>query len=404
VPAHEPELALPASPAPDPVEGAEPSLLAVGALAPDFRLLDQHGESRTLVEHRGRAVVLYFYPRDATPGCTTEACAFRDAWERLQTAGAIVYGASTDDVDSHRAFAEEHSLPFSLLADTAREAMTAYGVPTINETMAKRVTFLVGPDGRITHVFPEVDPAVHVDEVLHALGSVESPSALRRRIESAVAAADRPEADRALDAGRRPAAWLTFFGIGEGARVAELFAGTGTTTELLARVVGPSGRVYAQNNRFLLERFAERPWSARLRKRVMAPVVRVDRELDDPLPEEARDLDAVLFVLAYHDTVWMETDRAAMNRAVFEALRSGGVYGIVDHEAAPRRGIDDVQTLHRIESATVIAEVEAAGFRLDERARFLEKPDDAHDWNASPSAAGERRGQSDRFVLRFVKP
>jgi predicted methyltransferase len=136
----------------------------------------------------------------------------------------------------------------------------------------------------------------------------------------------------------------------------------------------------------------------------MAPVMRVDRELDDPLPEEARDLDAVLFVLAYHDTVWMETDRAAMNRAIFEALRPGGVYGIVDHAAAEGRGVEDAQTLHRIERDVVVREAEAAGFVLDGEARFLENPDDAHDWSAAPSAAGDRRGRSDRFVLRFVKP
>src|SRR5690606_10796253 len=128
----------------------------------------------------------------------------------------------------------------------------------------------------------------------------------------------------------------------EGARVAELFAGTGVTAELLARVVGPEGQVFAQNNRFVLERFAEGPWAERLERDVMAPVVRVDRELDDPLPDEATDLDAVLFILAYHDTVWMETDRAAMNRAIFEALRPGGVYGIIDHSAAAGRGVADV--------------------------------------------------------------
>ncbi len=280
----------------------------------------------------------------------------------------------------------------------------SYGVPFVHDTMASRVTFVIGPDGRIARTFPDVDPAVHVDEVLAALDGLTSPSPLRRRVEAAVASTDRPEADRALDAGRRPEAWLAFFGIAEGMRVAELFAGMGTTSELLARVVGPTGRVYAENNRFVLERFAERPWTERLARPVMANVVRVDRELDDPLPEDARDLDAVLFILAYHDTVWMETDRAAMNRAVFDALRPGGVYGIVDHAAAPGHGVADAQTLHRIERDVVVQEVEAAGFRLDDSARFLEAPEDAHDWSASPGAAGERRGHSDRFVLRFVKP
>jgi predicted methyltransferase len=112
----------------------------------------------------------------------------------------------------------------------------------------------------------------------------------------------------------------------------------------------------------------------------------------------------VVFILAYHDTVWMETDRAAMNREIFEALRPGGVYGIVDHAAAPGHGVEDARTLHRIEREIVVAEVTAAGFELADEASFLANPDDAHDWNAAPSAAGERRGTSDRFVLLFRKP
>ncbi len=219
-----------------------------------------------------------------------------------------------------------------------------------------------------------------------------------------VAAPDRDEADRALDAGRHPEETLAFFRIAPGQRVAEIFAATGYTAELLARAVGKDGRVYAQNNRFVLDRFARAPWAKRLEKPVMANVVRVDRELDDPLPPEARDLDAVLFVLGYHDSVWMGTDRAAMNRAIFRALKPGGVYGIVDHSAAPGHGLRDAKTLHRIEEKTLENEVLAAGFRLDAEANFLRNPSEARDWSAAPGAAGARRGTSDRFVLRFVKP
>ena len=145
--------------------------------------------------------------------------------------------------------------------------------------------------------------------LLASVASAEAPSAPA----AAVAAPDRSDADRALDAGRFPAETLAFFGIRPGMRVAELGAGGGYTTELLARVVGPTGRVYGQNPKFILERFAEKPWSERLAKPVNARVVRVDREFDDPLPPEARDLDAVLIVLFYHDTVWLEADRARMN-------------------------------------------------------------------------------------------
>ncbi|WP_437932214.1 SAM-dependent methyltransferase [Sorangium sp. So ce291] len=230
--------------------------------------------------------------------------------------------------------------------------------------------------------------------------SVEVPPSLR----AVVDAADRAEADRALDAGRKPAETLAFFGIQPGMKVAEIEAGGGYTAELLARAVGPGGVVYAQNNRFVLERFAEKPWSERLKKPVMKPVVRVDRELDDPLPPEARDLDAVFLVLFYHDTVWMEVDRAAMNRAIFRALKPGGVFAIIDHSGREGTGVTEVKTLHRIEEKVVREEVERAGFRLAAEATFLRTPTDTRDWNASPMVAGEKRGTSDRFVLKFVKP
>ena len=197
---------------------------------------------------------------------------------------------------------------------------------------------------------------------------------------------------------------LAFFGIAPGMRAAELGAAGGYTTELLARVVGPAGTVYGQNNRLILDKFAEKPWSERLAKPAMRRVVRVDREFDDPFPPEAHDLDAVVLVLFYHDTVWMGVDRARMNAAVYRALRPGGIYGIVDHSARPGSGIADVKSFHRIEESVVRREVEAAGFRLTGEATFLRNPDDTRDWNDAPSAAAGRRGTSDRFVLRFEKP
>ncbi len=197
---------------------------------------------------------------------------------------------------------------------------------------------------------------------------------------------------------------LTFFDIRPGMRVAELGAAGGYTTELLARVVGPKGRVYGQNPKFILEKFAEKPWSERLAKPVNAPVMRVDREFDDPLPPEAKDLDAVLIVLVYHDTVWLEADRAKMNAAVFAALKSGGIYGVVDHSTQPGAGTTVTKTLHRLEESVVVSEIEKAGFKLEAEADFMRNPADARDWNASPSTAGERRGTADRYVLKFKKP
>lgn len=223
-------------------------------------------------------------------------------------------------------------------------------------------------------------------------------------IQALVAATDRDAKDRELDAGRHPGELLTFFDIKPGMRVAELGAGTGYTAELLARRVGPKGKVYAQNTKFILERFAEGPWSERLLKPVMKPVVRVDREFDAPLPAEAKNLDAVLLVLFYHDTYWMGIDRAKLNAAVFTALKPGGIYAVVDHSAAAGHADQDVKTLHRVEEELVVSEMKAAGFDLVEEGFFLRNPADALDWSASPSAANDKRGTSDRFVLKFKKP
>lgn len=219
-----------------------------------------------------------------------------------------------------------------------------------------------------------------------------------------VGAPDRTADDRALDVGRHPEALLAFIGLRPGMRVAEIGAGLGYTTELLARAVGPGGVVYGQNTRFILDRFAQKPWTERLAKPVMANVVRVDREFDDPLPAAATNLDAVVNALLYHDTVWMKTDRARMNRVIYGALKPGGIYVVVDHSGRPGTGITETESLHRIEEGAVRREIEAAGFRLAAAADFLRNPGDTRDWNASPRSAGDRRGTSDRFVLKFAKP
>lgn len=236
---------------------------------------------------------------------------------------------------------------------------------------------------------------------------IRPPSAPFENLDTAraiIQSPDRSADDRKLDAGRHPDRLLAFIGVKPGMRIAEIGAGLGYTTELLARAVAPTGVVYGQNNRFILERFAEKPWTDRLTKPVMKPVVRVDREFDDPLPAEATQLDAVVNVMLYHDTVWMKTDRARMNRAIYSALRPGGVYVIVDHSAKAGSGVAEVETLHRIEEKVVRQEIEAAGFKLVADADFLRNPSDTRDWSASPRTAGERRGTSDRFVLKFAKP
>jgi predicted methyltransferase len=134
----------------------------------------------------------------------------------------------------------------------------------------------------------------------------QAKAAVPAAISDAIAAADRSPEDRALDEGRQPAQLFSFFGIEPGMRVAELAAGGGYTAELVARIVGPSGKVYGQNSKFLLQRYAEKPWTERLAKPVMANVVRFDRDFDEPLPSDIKDLDRVLMLLFYHDTVWMK--------------------------------------------------------------------------------------------------
>lgn len=234
--------------------------------------------------------------------------------------------------------------------------------------------------------------------------STAAPAASAAAAQAIVNAPDRADADKAIDAGRHPAELLQFVGAAPGMKVAELMAGGGYTTELLARAVGPTGTVYGENPKFILERFAEKPWSERLAKPVNAKVVRLDRELDDPFPPEVTDLDAVVSNIIYHDSVWLKADRAKMNAAVFRALKPGGVYVVIDSSAKPGTGVNDVQTLHRIDEQTVRDEVQAAGFKLGEESSVWRNPQDARDWNSSPVAAGERRGTSDRFALKFVKP
>jgi predicted methyltransferase len=239
----------------------------------------------------------------------------------------------------------------------------------------------------------------HTSSSTPAASAQKAPSA-----QAIVEAADRTEADRALDAGRHPAALLEFVGVRPGMKVAELVAGGGYTTELLARAVGPDGVVYGQNPQFVLQLFAEKPWSERLALPVNQKVVRVDRELNEPLPPEVKDLDAVVSNIVYHDAIALQADRAKMNAAIFQALKPGGVYVVIDSSAKPGTGVADTQTLHRIDEKVVRDEVAASGFQLAEESNVWRNPQDARDWNASPGAAGARRGTSDRFALKFVKP
>tara|TARA_R110000782_G_scaffold204301_2_gene292838 strand:+ start:1540 stop:2094 length:555 start_codon:yes stop_codon:yes gene_type:complete len=153
---------------------------AVGDPAPEFELADQDGNLHSLEDYRNQWVVLYFYPKDQTPGCTTEACEFRDNIFAFRDLGAQILGVSLDDVDSHKEFAEEYSLPFPLLADTEGDTASAYGVKTrmFGMTVAKRQTFIIAPDGAIAKHYETVKPDVHSAEVLadlETLGATVTP-------------------------------------------------------------------------------------------------------------------------------------------------------------------------------------------------------------------------------------
>lgn len=140
----------------------------VGSAAPDFRLQDQNGEWHALSDYRGKWLAVYFYPKDDTPGCTTEACNFRDNIYAFKAIGAEVVGISVDDVDSHKEFATKYKLPFTLLADTEGEVSEQYGVlrDWKQTQIADRQSFLVDPEGVIVKHYAEVDPDTHTQEVL----------------------------------------------------------------------------------------------------------------------------------------------------------------------------------------------------------------------------------------------
>jgi len=152
---------------------AASGLLAVGAPVPDVVATAHDGQTVKLRALTGKAVVVYFYPKDDTPGCTVEAQGLRDEHAALTAAGAVVLGVSTDDNASHKAFAEKHSLPFLLLPDEKGSIAAAFGVP-LTLGHAKRVTFVIGKDGKVAKVFPEVKPKEHAQEVLAAIRATSS--------------------------------------------------------------------------------------------------------------------------------------------------------------------------------------------------------------------------------------
>jgi peroxiredoxin Q/BCP len=150
--------------------------LEVGDKAPTFRAKNQDGDTVSLSDFKGKKVVLYFYPKDDTPGCTKEACEFRDGWSKFKKRGVAVLGVSTDDEKSHRKFAEKFSLPFPLLADPEKKIVNDYGVWGEKSMYGRkymgthRVTYVIDEKGRIAAVWPKVKPEGHAEEILAAIG------------------------------------------------------------------------------------------------------------------------------------------------------------------------------------------------------------------------------------------
>lgn len=149
--------------------------LHIGEEAPQFSLADQNGKKHMLGEYGGKWILLYFYPKDGTPGCTTEACVIRDNFPEFENIHAIVLGISTDSVKSHKKFAEKYGLPFTLLSDEEKKAVNDYDVWHPKKFMGReymgvlRTSFLITPKGKIAKIYEKVNPKVHAQEVLHDL-------------------------------------------------------------------------------------------------------------------------------------------------------------------------------------------------------------------------------------------
>jgi predicted methyltransferase len=256
----------------------------------------------------------------------------------------------------------------------------------------------------------------------------------QERISEIIASPDRSAADRKNDVRRKPAQMLAFIGVRPGMVALDLSAGGGYTTELLARAVGPTGRVYGQSapretasatrptvvpegasapsgssspaGSLVPSPPVSRPSSPealaeRAKNPAVANIIAVVRKFEDPIPPNVANggLDVVTLMFNYHDLGHLGVDRARMNRAVFAALRPGGMYVIADHSGRPGTGISESGTLHRIEEAFLRREVEAAGFKLVDEGHFLRNPSDPRDKNTP-----EPPQPKDEFVLKFVRP
>ncbi|CAN5279750.1 class I SAM-dependent methyltransferase [soil metagenome] len=229
-----------------------------------------------------------------------------------------------------------------------------------------------------------------------------SASPTRDELLAIIASPDRRAADRTNDIRRKPVEMLYFIGVNRGMNVLDLSAGGGYTSELLARTVGPKGRVIAQ--------VAPRPegpppsfasLTERANSLTAGKIVPVLQKFETPVPADmaSNNFELATMMFNYHDLGHLGVDRAQMNKAVFAALKPGSMYIIADHSGRPGTGISESSTLHRVEEGFVRKEVEAAGFKFIESAEFLRNPADPRDKNVPDNGQPK-----DEFVLKFVKP
>ena len=238
--------------------------------------------------------------------------------------------------------------------------------------------------------------------LLAAVASLGSPSTAGAQgapdYAALLAAPDRSEADRQADQRRDPAPFLAFAAPRSGMKVLDMGAGGGYSSELMARAVAPNGTVIVQNPEDLGER-AKAALATRMATPAMKNAVADTAPFDDPIPAGVADFDLVTFLFYYHDTTYMNVDRAQMNRKLFAALKPGGTLVIADHAALPGQGVTVGKTLHRIEESALQQEIEAAGFKLIATGDFWRNAADTHDF---PSF--KRDMPVDNFVLKFQKP
>ena len=238
------------------------------------------------------------------------------------------------------------------------------------------------------------------------------PIDLRVAIQQAVDNPQRTEADRARDADRHPADVLEFFGLEPGMNVVDVMGGTGYYSEMIATVVGPTGMVIIQNAKYPVESVYGEALDQRmthLQEAGIENVQRIDIDLDEM--ELPSNLDGAIFIRFYHDLFWIpvredeKTDRQEFLRRVYQALKPGGFFGVIDHHAeagsGERDALDPRNGLHRIDIELVKREILDAGFVLDAESAVLHNPDDTRDWNIFSEG---RRDKTDRFILRFLKP